>query len=122
MRAYLFLPFAREALEKAFEEDPFVSVYATNTYLVAKAGGHRFKIVVRLAPEGAFSGHVLVHLLERGYSVFIVHPERLEGLLITYTKPLPFSSIPEVLEWPTISLAAVSKVFVPEYVLEGGEV
>jgi len=54
MRPYLFLPFVREALEKRFEDDPFVAVYATSSYLVAKAGGHRLKIVVKTAPEGKF--------------------------------------------------------------------
>jgi len=122
VRPYIFLPFVREALEKAYEDDPFVSAYATDTYLVAKAGGHRFKIVVRLAPEGAFSGHVLVHLLERGYGLFLVHPDRLEALLVLYTRPLPFSRTPEILDWQTLNLAAVSRVFLPNYVLEGGEV
>ena len=122
MRPYLFFPFVREALEKVFQDDPFVSVYATDTYLVAKAGGHRFKIVVRLAPEGSFSGHVLVHLLERGYGLFLVHPDRLEALLVLYTRPLPFSRTPEILDWQTLNLAAVSRVFLPDYVLEGGEV
>jgi hypothetical protein len=123
MRAYLFLPFVREALEKVFEDAPFVAVYPTKTYLVAQAGGlRRLKVVVRKAQEGRFSGHQLVHLLSRGYNVLLIHPERLEGLLILYTKPLPFSRIPDTLDWPTLRLAAVSKVFLPEYVLEGGEV
>jgi len=123
MKPYLFLPFVREALEKKFEDDPFISVYSTNTYLVARAGGHHLKVVVKSAPEGKFSGHLLVHLLGRGYSVFVVHPERLEGLLILYTKPLPFSRIPDTLDWPTLNLAATSKVYLPLYVLEleGGE-
>ena len=121
MRPYIFLPFVREALEKAYEDDPFVSAYATDTYLVAQAGGHRFKVVIRLAPEGSFSGHLLVHLLSRGYGVFLVHPERQEGLLVLYTKPLPLSSIPEILDWQTLNLAAVSRVFLPDYVLEGVE-
>jgi len=122
MRPYLFLPFLREALEKKFEDDPFIDVYATNSYLVAKAGGHRLKVLVRAAPGGTFSGHVLVHLLSRGYNVLLIHPERLEGLLILYTKALPFSRIPDVLDWPTLSLAATSKVYLPSYALEGGEV
>jgi len=118
MKPYIFLPFVREALEKAYEDDPFVSVYSTSSYLVARAGGHRFKIVVHLAPEGSFSGHLLVRLLKQGYSVFVVHPERLEGALITYTKELPFSNTPEVLDWPTINLSAVSRVFLPAYAFE----
>jgi len=123
MRPYIFVPFLREALEKAFEDDPFVAVYATSSYLVANAGGHRWKIVVKSAPEGKFSGHVLVHLLSRGYGLLLVHPERLEGLLILYTKPLPFSRTPYELDWKTLNLAAVSKVYLPFYVLEeGGEV
>jgi hypothetical protein len=122
MRPFLYLPFVREALEKAFEDDPFISVYSTNSYLVARAGGHRLKIVVRKAPEGRFSGPLLVHLLSRGYGVFVVHPKRLEGLLILYTKPLPFSRIPDTLDWPTLTLAATSKVYLSAYVLEGGEV
>lgn len=121
MRPYLFLPFVREALEKAFEDDHSPMVYATNTYLVARSGGHRFRIVVRLAPGGSFSGYVLVHLLSRGYGVFIVHPEREEALLLLYTKALPFSTIPEVLDWQTLNLAAVSKVFLPAYAFEGVE-
>ena len=121
MRPYLYLPFLREALEKTFEDDPFITVYATNSHLVAKAGGHRLKVLVRKAPEGRFSGHQLVHLLSRGYGVFVVHPDRLEGLLILYTKPLPFSRTPDELDWPALNLAAVSKVFLPAYVLEGGE-
>jgi hypothetical protein len=121
MRPFLFLPFVREALEKKFEDDPFIDVYATNSYLVARAGGHRFKVLVRAAPEGRFSGHVLVHLLSRGYNVLLIHPERLEGLLILCTKPLPFSRIPDTLDWPTLNLAAVSKVHLPFYALEGGE-
>jgi hypothetical protein len=121
MRPYLFLPFVREALEKKFEEDAFIDVYATNTYLVARAGGHRLKVLVKSAPGGTFSGHQLVHLLSRGYGVFVVHPERLEGLLILYTKALPFSRIPDTLDWPTLSLAATSKVYLPSYALEGGE-
>ncbi len=121
MRPYLFLPFVREALEKKFEDDPFVDVYATNTHLVARAGGHRLKVLVRAAPEGRFSGHVLVHLLSRGYSVFVVHPERLEALLVLHTKPLPFSRTPDVLTWETLKLAAVSKVHLPFYALEGLE-
>jgi hypothetical protein len=121
MRPFLFLPFVREALEKRFEDDPFISVYATNSYLVAKAGGHRWKIVVKGAPEGKFSGHLLLHLLSRGYGVFVVHPERLEGLLVLYTTPLPFSRTPDVLTWETLNLAAVSKVYLSAYVLEGGE-
>jgi len=121
MRPHLFLPFVREALEKAFEDDPFISVYATNTHLVAQAGGHRLKVLVKSAPGGTFSGHLLVHLLGRGYGVFVVHPERLEGLLILYTKALPFSRIPDVLDWPTLNLAATSRVYLPAYVLEGGE-
>jgi hypothetical protein len=121
MRPFLFLPFLREALQKAFEDDPFVAVYATNTYLVAQGGGHRLKVVVRKAEEGRFSGHVLVHLLSRGYNVLLIHPERLEGLLILYTKALPFSRIPDVLDWPTLNLAATSRVYLPAYVLEGGE-
>jgi hypothetical protein len=121
MRPYLFVPFLKEALEKRFEDDPHISVYSTNSYLVARAGGHHLKVVVRKAPEGRLSGPLLVHFLSRGYSVFVVHPERLEGLLILHTKALPFSRIPDTLEWPTLNLAAVSKVFLPEYVLEGGE-
>ncbi len=121
MRPYLFLPFVREALEKRFEDDAFIDVYATNTHLVAKAGGHRFKVLVRAAPEGRFSGPLLVHLLGRGYSVFVVHPERLEALLVLHTKPLPFSRTPDVLTWETLSLAATSRVYLPSYVLEGGE-
>jgi hypothetical protein len=121
MRPYLFLPFLREALEKTFEDDAFIDVYATNTYLVARAGGHRLKIVVKGAPEGKFSGHLLLHLLSRGYGVFVVHPDRLEGLLILYTKPLPFSRTPDELDWPTLNLAATSKVYLSAYVLEGGE-
>jgi len=121
MRPYLFLPFVKEALEKAFEDDHPPMVYATTSYLVAKAGGHRFKIVVRPAPKGSFSGHVLVHLLSRGYGVFIVHPEREEGLLVLYTKPLPFSTTPEVLDWQTLNLSAVSRVFLPAYAFEGVE-
>jgi hypothetical protein len=121
MRPYLFLPFVREALEKRFEDDPFIDVYATNSYLVAEAGGHRLKIVVKTAPEGKLSGHLLVHLLSRGYGVFVVHPERLEGLLVLYTKPLPFSRTPDVLSWETLNLAAASKVYLSAYVLEGGE-
>jgi hypothetical protein len=119
MRPYLFLPFLREALEKAFEDDPFVAVYATNSYLVAKAGGHRLKIVVKTAPGGTFSGHLLVYLLGRGYGVFVVHPERLEALLVLHTKPLPFSRTPDVLTWETLKLAAVSKVHLSFYALEG---
>jgi hypothetical protein len=122
MKPYLFVPFLREALEKRFEDDAFIDVYATNSYLVARAGGHRLKVLVRAAPGGTFSGHVLVHLLSRGYNVLLIHPERLEGLLILYTKALPFSRIPDVLDWPTLSLAATSKVYLPSYALEGGEV
>jgi len=125
MKPYLFVPFLREALEKTFEDAPFVSVYPTKTYLVAQTGGlRRLKIVVRKAPGGTFSGHQLVHLLSRGYGVFVVHPERLEGLLVLYTTPLPFSRTPDELDWPTLNLAATSKVYLPLYVLEleGGEV
>jgi len=122
MRPFLFLPFLREALEKAFEDAPFVAVYATKTYLVAQAGGlRRLKVVVRKAPEGRLSGHQLVYLLGRGYGVFVVHPDLLEGLLVLYTKPLPFSRTPDELDWKTLNLAAVSKVYLPMYVLEGGE-
>jgi hypothetical protein len=121
MRPFLFLPFLREALEKAFEDDPFISVYATNSYLVAKAGGHHLKVVVRKAPEGRFSGHQLVYLLSRGYGILLVHPDLLEGLLVLYTKPLPFSRTPYELDWPTLNLAATSRVYLPAYVLEGGE-
>ena len=122
MRPFLYLPFLREALEKTFEDDPSISVYATNSYLVAKAGGHRFKVLVRAAPEGRFSGHVLVHHLSRGYGILLVHPDLLEGLLVLYTKPLPFSRVPDELDWKTLNLAATSKVYLPAYVLEGGEV
>jgi hypothetical protein len=121
MRPYLFLPFVREALEKTFEDDPFVAVYATSSYLVARAGGHRLKVLVRGAPGGTFSGHLLVHLLSRGYGLLLVHPERLEGLLVLYTKALPFSHVPDTLDWPTLNLAATSKVYLPSYSLEGGE-
>jgi hypothetical protein len=122
MRPFLFLPFLREALEKAFEDDPSISVYSTSSYLVAKAGGHRLKVVVRKAPGGTFSGHVLVHHLSRGYGILLVHPDLLEGLLVLYTKPLPFSRTPYELDWKTLNLAAVSKVYLPAYVLEeGGE-
>jgi len=122
MKPYLFVPFLREALEKTFEDAPFVVVYPTKTYLVAQAGGlRRLKVVVRKAEEGRFSGHVLVHLLSRGYNVLLIHPERLEGLLILYTKPLPFSRTPDVLTWETLNLAAASKVYLSAYVLEGGE-
>jgi hypothetical protein len=121
MRPFLFLPFVREALEKAFEDDPSISVYSTNSYLVAKAGGHHLKVVVKSAPEGRFSGHQLVHLLNGGYNVFLIHPERLEGLLVLHTKPLPFSRTPDELDWKTLNLAAVSKVYLPAYILEGGE-
>jgi hypothetical protein len=121
MRPFLFVPFLREALEKKFEEDAFIDVYATNTYLVARAGGHRLKVVVKTAPEGKLSGHLLLHLLSRGYGVFVVHPERLEALLVLYTTPLPFSRTPDVLTWETLNLAATSKVYLPSYVLEGGE-
>jgi hypothetical protein len=121
MRPFLFLPFLREALEKTFEDDPSISVYSTNTYLVAKAGGHRLKVLVRAAPEGRFSGPLLVHLLSRGYNVLLIHPERLEGLLILYTKALPFSRTPDELDWQTLRIAAVSKTYLPAYVLEGGE-
>jgi hypothetical protein len=120
MRAYLFLPFVREALEKRFEDDLFIDVYATNSYLVAKAGGHRLKVLVRKAQEGRFSGHQLVHLLSRGYGIFLVHPDLLEGLLVLHTKPLPFSRIPDELDWETLNFAAVSRVHLPAYVLEGG--
>jgi hypothetical protein len=123
MKPYLFVPFLREALEKAFEDAPFVAVYPTKTYLVAQGGGLcRLKVVVKTAPEGRFSGHLLVHLLSRGYNVLLIHPERLEGLLILYTKPLPFSRTPDVLNWETLNLAATSKVYLPSYALEGGEV
>lgn len=118
MRPYLFLPYVQQALEKAYEEDTPPLLYATRTHIVARAGGHRFKIVVRTAPEGKFSGHLLLHLLDRGYGVFIVHPERLEGLLVLFTRPLPFSSTPEVLDWQTLSLSAASKVYLPAYAVE----
>jgi hypothetical protein len=121
MRPFLFLPFLREALEKAFEDDPFVAVYATNTHLVAKAGGHRLKVLVKSAPGGTFSGHLLVHLLGRGYGLLLVHPEHLEALLVLHTKPLPFSRTPDELDWQTLRIAAVSKTYLPAYVLEGGE-
>ena len=121
MRPYLFLPFVREALEKRFEDDPSISVYATSSYLVAKAGGHHLKVVVKSAPEGRFSGPLLVHLLSRGYGVFVVHPDRLEGLLVLYMTPLPFSRTPDELDWQTLRIAAVSKTYLPAYVLEGGE-
>jgi len=121
MKPFLYLPFLREALEKAFEDDPSISVYSTSSYLVAEAGGHRFKVLVRAAPGGTFSGHVLVHHLSRGYGLFLVHPELREGLLLLYTKPLPFSRVPDELDWKTLNLAAVSKVYLPMYVLEGGE-
>jgi hypothetical protein len=121
MRPFLFLPFVQAALEKRFEDDPHISVYSTTSYLVANAGGHRWKIVVKSAPEGRFSGHQLVYLLSRGYGVFLVHPEHLEALLVLYTKPLPFSRVPDVLNWETLKLAATSKVYLPLYVLEGGE-
>jgi len=120
MKPYLFVPFLREALEKKFEDDPFIDVYATNSYLVANAGGHRFKVLVRAAPGGTFSGHVLVHQLSRGYGVLVVHPDLLEGLLVLHTKPLPFSRVPDELDWKTLNLAAVSKVYLPAYVLEEG--
>jgi hypothetical protein len=122
MRPYLFVPFLREALEKAFEDDPFVAVYATSSYLVAKAGGHHLKVVIRKAPEGRLSGHQLVYLLGRGYGVLVVHPDLLEGLLVLHTKPLPFSRTPYELDWKTLNLAAVSRVYLPAYTLEGGEV
>jgi len=122
VKPFLYLPFLREALDKAFEDDPFITVYSTNSYLVAKAGGHRLKVLVKSAPGGTFSGHLLVHLLDRGYGVFVVHPDLLEGLLVLYTKPLPFSRVPDELDWKTLNLAAVSKVYLPAYVLEeGGE-
>jgi hypothetical protein len=122
MKPYLFVPFLREALEKTFEDAPFVAVYPTKTYLVAQAGGlRRLKVVVKSAPEGKFSGHLLLHHLSRGYGLFLVHPDLLEGLLVLYTKPLPFSRTPYELDWPTLNLAAVSKVYLPMYVLEGGE-
>ena len=121
MKPFLYLPFLREALEKAFEDDPFVAVYATNTYLVARAGGHRLKVLVRAAPGGTFSGHLLVHLLSRGYGLLLVHPEHLEALLVLHTKPLPFSRTPDELDWQTLRIAAVSKTYLPAYVLEGGE-
>jgi hypothetical protein len=121
MRPYLFLPFVREALEKAFEDDPFVATYATNTHLVARAGGHRLKVLVRSAPGGTFSGHMLVHHLSRGYGLFLVHPDLLEGLLVLHTKPLPFSRVPDELDWQTLRIAAVSKTYLPAYILEGGE-
>jgi hypothetical protein len=121
MRPFLYLPFLREALEKAFEDDPSISVYSTNSYLVAKAGGHRFKVLVRAAPGGTFSGHLLVHLLSRGYGLLLVHPEHLEALLVLHTKPLPFSRTPDELDWQTLRIAAVSKTYLPAYVLEGGE-
>ena len=121
MRPYLLVPFLREALEKAFEDHSF-AVYPTETYLVAQAGGLcRLKVVVRKAQGGRFSGHLLVHNLSRGYGVFVVHPDLLEGLLVLYTKPLPFSHVPDELDWKTLNLAAVSKVYLPAYVLEGGE-
>jgi hypothetical protein len=119
MRPYLFLPFLREALYKAFEDDAFIT--ATNSYLVANAGGHRLKVLVKSAPGGTFSGHVLVHHLSRGYGLFLVHPELLEGLLVLYTKPLPFSHTPDELDWQTLRIAAVSKTYLPAYILEGGE-
>jgi hypothetical protein len=121
MKPFLYLPFVREALEKAFEDDPSISVYSTNSYLVAKAGGHHLKVVVRKAPEGRLSGHQLVYLLGRGYGVFVVHPDLLEGLLVLYTKPLPFSRTPDELDWKTLNLAAVARVYLPAYLLEGGE-
>ncbi len=121
MRPFLFLPFVREALEKTFEDDAFIDVYATNTHLVARAGGHRLKVLVRKAQDGRFSGHLLVHLLDKGQGVFLVHPEALEGLLVLPTKPLPFSRAPDVLDWPTLKLSAGSKVYLPSYVLEGGK-
>jgi hypothetical protein len=122
MKPYLFVPFLREALEKTFEDAPFVAVYATKTYLVAQAGGlRRLKVVVIKAPDGRLSGHQLVYLLGRGYGVFVVHPERLEGLLVLYTTPLPFSRTPDVLTWETLNLAATSKVYLSAYVLEGAE-
>jgi len=121
MRPFLFLPFVREALEKAFEDDPSISVYSTSSYLVAKGGGHRLKVLVRKAPGGTFSGHVLVHQLSRGYGLFLVHPDLLEGLLVLHTKPLPFSRVPDELDWKTLNLAATSKVYLPSYALEGGE-
>jgi len=121
MRPYLFLPFLREALEKAFEDDPLITVSSRSSYLVAKAGGHHLKVVVKSAPEGRFSGSLLVHLLSRGYGLLLVHPERLEALLVLHTKPLPFSCTPYELDWKTLNLAAVSRVYLPAYVLEGGE-
>jgi len=123
VKPFLYIPFVREALEKAFEDDPFVAIEERKTYLVARAGGLRqLKVVVRKAPEGRLSGPSLVHLLGQGYGVFVVHPERLEALLILYTKPLPFSRTPDELDWPTLNLAATSRVYLPAYLLEGEEV
>jgi hypothetical protein len=120
MKLPLFVPFLREALKKTFEDDAF-DVYPTSSYLVAQAGLSRLKVVVRSAPGGTFSGHELVHHLGKGYGVFLVHPDLLEALLVLHTKPLPFSRTPDVLTWETLNLAATSKVYLPSYVLEGGE-
>jgi hypothetical protein len=40
---------------------------------------------------------------------------------VLHTKPLPFSRTPYELDWPTLNLAATSRVYLPAYVLEGGE-
>jgi len=98
MRPYPFLPFLKEALEKAFEDDPFVDIYATSSYLVAKAGGHRLKVVVKGAPGGVFSGHLLVHLLSRK-SIYGLLPGLLPWVLTwVLTGSTPCGSI-EVWGW-----------------------
>lgn len=116
---FALTPFILESLEEALGTSPYLS-YVSSKKLGVMAGGLYLRVFPKEAPNGLFSGQELVDHLRKGKNLFLVNPGLHEGLLFLYLRPLPFSQIPEVLDWPTLTLAAASKVHLPAYALGGG--
>lgn len=120
MSPYTLTPFVLEAIEKALPGTSPLPAYTTSKKISVIAGTLYLRVFPKEAPNGLFSGQELVDHLRKGKNLFLVNPGLHEGLLFLYLWPLPFSQIPEVLDWPTLTLAAASKVHLPAYALGGG--
>lgn len=118
MKPFILTPFVKKALDTAFPEVPSSIVYVSSHQVAARLGLQYLRILVRETEGNLFPGEEILRFFAKGYNLFLVNREKSEAVLLLFLKPLPFERVPEVLDWPTINLAAVSRVHLPVHVLE----
>ncbi len=115
MNGYLLAPFVQQAFERAFPEASPQLVYVSSKKLSFQVGPLYMRVVIEEALDDFLPGQRFLQLLGRGYNPFLVHPERLEGVLILHLRPLAFSKVPDRLSWDLLRSAAASIICLPEY-------